>query len=235
MASLWKQIEHGHIKPALRRLRPYRAATYAGVTVSYKPHLDGGGSTFGQEFIPVLRARGMPKQKRAYEWCAGPGFIGFSLLAHGLCETLCLADVNPEAVAACRRTVAANRLAECVAVYHSDNLKQMPASERWDLVVSNPPHFVDSGQGQIRYHDPQWSVHRGFFEAVGRHLNPGGVIVLQENNTGSTAADFTEMIAQNGLTVVFVQDCSPQRTPDSRMYYIGIMRAGDTPPAWAHP
>ena len=76
MASLWKRIEHGHVKPALRRLRPYQTVSYAGVTVSYKRHLDGGGSTFGQEFIPVLRARGMPKQKRAYEWCSGPGFIG---------------------------------------------------------------------------------------------------------------------------------------------------------------
>ena len=109
MANLWKQIEHGRIKPAAAAAATYRTANYAGVNVSYKSHLDGGGSTFGQEFIPVLRARGMPKQHRAFEWCAGPGFIGFSLLAHGLCETLCLADVNPEAVAACRRTVSLNK------------------------------------------------------------------------------------------------------------------------------
>ena len=233
MANLWKQIEHGHIKPALRRLRPYRTATYAGVAVSYKPHLDGGGSSFGQAFIPMLRARGMPKQPRAHEWCAGPGFIGFSLLAHGLCETLCLADVNPEAVAACRRTVRDNALDDRVAVYQSDNLAGIPASERWDLVVSNPPHFDDRSAGQIRYHDPEWSIHRAFFEAVGRHLNPGGVIVLQENNAGSTAEDFAEMIPQAGLKTVFVQDCVPQRTAEARFYYIGIMRAGDTPPAWA--
>jgi len=43
-------------------------------------NLDGGGSTFGQDFIPVLRARGMPKVQRTFEWCSGPGFIGFSLL-----------------------------------------------------------------------------------------------------------------------------------------------------------
>ena len=231
--SFWKTIEHRHIKPALRSLRPYATATYAGLRVAYKPHLDGGGSTFGQDFVPLLRRRGMPKVERAFEWCAGPGFIGFSLLAHGLTETLCLADVNPEAVAACQKTVRDNALEKRVAVYHSDNLKDIPATEQWDLVVSNPPHFVDSGIGQLRYHDPDWSVHRGFFGAVALHLKPGGVIVLQENNAGSTPDTFTAMIAEAGLKVVFVQDASAQRTERSRMFYLGIMRPGDAAPAWA--
>ena len=41
------------------------------------------------------------------------------------------------------------------------------------------------------------------------------------------------MIEQAGLKTVFVQDCAPQRTAEDRFYYIGIMRAGDSPPAWA--
>jgi methylase of polypeptide subunit release factors len=231
--SLLKTIEHRHLKPLLRRMRPHRETAYAGVRVSYKPHLDGGGSTFGQDFLPVLRNRGMPKVARAFEWCAGPGFIGFSLLAHGLCETLCLADVNPQAVAACRRTVARNRLEGKVAVYHSDNLENIPPAEQWDLVVSNPPHFVDSGIGQLRYHDPDWRVHRGFFGRIARHLKPGGIVVLQENNAGSTPAVFAPMIAEAGLRLVFEQDASAQRTADSRMFYLGIMRPGDAVPAWA--
>lgn len=230
----WRRIENGTIKPWLRRIGPYREAAYAGVRVSYKPHLDGGGSDFGQDFIPILRKRGMPKVQRAFEWCAGPGFIGFSLLANGLAETLCLADVNPEAVAAARRTVARNALESRVAVYLSDNLKDIPASEQWDLVVSNPPHFVDGGFGQLRYHDPDWSVHRGFFGTVARHLKPGGVVVLQENNNGSTPDTFAAMIAEAGLKVVFVQDASYVRTEQSRMFYLGIMRSGDETPAWAN-
>jgi methylase of polypeptide subunit release factors len=233
MQTLWRRIEHGTIKPWLRRIRPYREAAYSGVRVSYKRHLDGGGSTFGQDFIPVLRARGMPKVQRTFEWCSGPGFIGFSLLAHGLTETLCLADVNPDAVAACRRTVTRNALANRVAIYHSDNLKDIPASERWDLVVSNPPHFVDTSFGELRYHDPDWRVHRGFLGAVSRHLNPGGVVVLQENNAGSTPATFMPMIAEAGLKSVFVQNASEARTEHSQMFYLGIMRADDAPPVWA--
>jgi predicted RNA methylase len=231
--TLLRTIEHQHVKPFLRRMRPYRETAYADLRVSYKRHLDGGGSTFGQDFLPLLRGRRMPQAARAFEWCAGPGFIGFSLLANGLCDTLCLADVNPEAVAACRRTVARNRLEAKVAVYQSDNLEGIPAGEQWDLVVSNPPHFIDSGIGQLRYHDPDWRVHRGFFGSVARHLRAGGVVVLQENNAGSTPATFGAMIAEAGLRLVFVQDASDTRTAQSHMFYLGIMRAGDAIPAWA--
>lgn len=111
----------------------------AGTRVSYKNHLDGGGRCFGQDFIPLLQSLGLPRQPRAFEWCAGPGFIGFSLLGHGLCETLCLADINPESESACERTSADNALSDRVSVYCSDNLRDIPKSEQWDLVVSNPP------------------------------------------------------------------------------------------------
>jgi methylase of polypeptide subunit release factors len=231
--SLLRTIEHQHIKPFLRRMRPYSEFVFAGVRVSTKRHLDGGGSTFGQGFVPLLRKRNMPKAARAFEWCAGPGFIGFALLGHGLCETLCLADVNPEAVAACRRTVARNGLEAKAAVYLSDNLSDIPASEQWDLVVSNPPHFTDSGIGHLRYHDPDWRVHRGFFGKIAQHLKPGGVVVLQENNTGSTPATFESMIAGAGLKLAFVEDASETRTAQSHMFYLGVTRAADPVPAWA--
>ena len=189
--------------------------------VSYKSHLDGGGSTFGQDFILLLRRRGMPKSQRAFEWCAGPGFIGFSLLAHGLTDTLCLADVNPEAVAACRRTVARNGLEAKVAVYHSDNLGTFrrptmgPGGEQ-------PAAFRRHGFGHLRYHDPDWRVHRGFFAGVARHLKPGGVIVLQENNEGSTPATFAPMIAAGrDCGLVFVQDASRNAHRAFAMFYLG--------------
>jgi len=175
----------------------------------------------------------MPAQGRAFEWCAGPGFIGFSLLGNGLCRSLCLADINPLAIEACRRTIRANNLADRVTLYRSDNLHQVPAAERWDLVVSNPPHFVDDFAGDLRAHDADWHIHRGFFEQVGAFLNPGGVIVLQENNRGSTVDTFRPMIEAASLSVVFVHDCALERTTDDRFYFIGISRRGDRPPDWA--
>jgi hypothetical protein len=230
---LWKRLEHAHVKPLLRRLKPWRQASFGGIAVSFKTHLDGGGSSFGQNFVPFLRERGMPRLGRVFEWCSGPGFIGFSLLGHGLCDSLCLADINPEAVAACERTIAKNGLGGRVSVYRSDNLDGIPATERWDLVVGNPPHFDDDGSGDLRSADGGWRIHRRFFGSVGRHLVPGGLVLLQENNAGSTAEDFRPLVEAAGLSILFVSGGKPVRTPELRIYFIGIARAGDTPPAWA--
>jgi methylase of polypeptide subunit release factors len=231
--GFWRSLERQHVKPLLRHLRPWRRRRFGSVRVHYMKHLDGGGSGFGQEYILYLQSRGMPPQSRVYEWCAGPAFIGFSLLGHGLAETLCLADVNPQAVEACRRTIGDNGLADRVAVYHSDSLRDIPASEQWDLVVSNPPHFVDDHIGDLRAHDADWHLHRAFYANVTKHLKPGGVIVLQENNRGSTAETFRPMIEQAGLRIIFVDRCAPQRTAHDAFYFVGVMRAAETPPRWA--
>jgi tRNA1(Val) A37 N6-methylase TrmN6 len=228
----WKQLSRRYIKPRLYGFNTWKHAAYGDVRVHFKRHLDGGGTSFGQDFIPFLESRRMPRQQRVFEWCAGPGFIGFSILAHGFAETLCLADINTEAVDACRLTITENGLAERVSVYHSDSLKDIPDSERWDLVVSNPPHF-DDRVGDLRGHDDDWHLHREFFAAVGRFLKPGGVIVLQENNRGSTVETFRDMIEASDLSIVFVDKARPQRTERDWFYFIGIMRRNDGPPAWA--
>jgi len=233
LLSLLKTFERHVVKPRLRRLKPWRHTLYGDVRVNYRDHLDGGGRTSGMEYLPLFHDLNVLRQTRVFEWCAGPGFIGFALLGYGFCDTLCLADINPEAVEACRRTVAQNGLAERVAIYQSDNLDDIPASEQWDLVVGNPPHFIDVSPGELRFHDQDWNLHRGFFAAIGRFLKPGGMIVLLENNCGSTAETFRSMIEDAGLCIVFVHNCEGRRTPYTRTYYLGIARRGDSIPSWA--
>lgn len=233
MESSWKRLRRNYFKPLSNRFNRWKSTNYGAVRVHFKKHLDGGGSSFGQDLVTFLQLRGMPPQQRVFEWCAGPGFIGFSLLAHGLAKTLCLADINPEAVEACGRTIADNGLTDRASIYRSDGLKDIPATERWDLVVSNPPHFIDDWIGDLRSYDDGWHLHREFFASIARFLSPGGIIVLQENNRGSTAETFRPMIEQAGLAMIFVAECRPQRSLHDRFYYIGIMRRGDIPPAWA--
>jgi predicted RNA methylase len=233
MINVLKLIEHRIVKPQLRRLRPSRYVRYGDICVHYKDHLDGGGRTSGLDYLSLFHDAGMPRQARVFEWCAGPAFIGFALLGYGFCDSLCVADINPEAVAACRRTIADNRLAPRVAVYQSDNLDDIPATEQWDLVVGNPPHFADASPGQLRYHDADWRLHRRFFASVDRWLKPGGMIVLLENNLGSTAETFRGMIEAAGFSIVFVRNDENRRTPYPRIYFIGIARRNDVVPAWA--
>jgi methylase of polypeptide subunit release factors len=119
----------------------YRIERYCDIEVCWFPGLDGGGRSFGQDFLPVVRNL-FGHVGRVFEFCAGPGFVGFSLLAHGLCDSLTVADINPRAVGALRQTVSRNGLEDRVHVFHSDGLAGIPAGERWDLVVGNPPHFA---------------------------------------------------------------------------------------------
>lgn len=174
---------------------------YGDIEVSYLPQLDGGGRDFGQDFIPVVRSR-LGKVGRICEFGCGPGFIGFSLLAHGLCDSLCLIDVNPEAVKMVRRTIKENHLEGKVSVYLSDGLKSVPQKEKWDLVVSNPPHFggkKSEWKGDLRIFDPGWNIHKEFYSRVRSFLNRYGSVIFVENEMGAGMDMWRPYIDRNGL------------------------------------
>lgn len=227
------RIEHSFVRRILRRMRPTKRVTLGGVRIVYKSGLDRGDIEIGQSFIPFLLSQGMPKQRRLFEWCSGPGFIGFSMLGYELCETVCLADNSPTAVACCKHTVRLNHLGDRVSVYHSNNLKSIPACERWNLVVSNSPQFVRQYQEDICAQDPDWDSHREFFNTIHAHLASDGVIVLQENNQDSTVETFREMIDAAGLEIVFTHGDHKEPTKESVLYFIGIVKKGSRVPGWA--
>jgi predicted RNA methylase len=191
-----------------------------GLLVFDRDDLDGGGSAFGQDYMRALKEIGITNCSRAFEFCCGPGYIGYSLLAHGFCRSLALADINPVAVEAARTTAAFNGLTDRVSIYQSDGLAQIPASEKWDLVVSNPPHFPKwTGDSKLRCEDPDWQIHKKFYAQVKNFLNPGGFVFLQENALGSTVEDFAPMIRESGGTVVRTLP-GPDIGPGGKMYYI---------------
>jgi len=51
----------------------------------------------------------------------------------------------------------------------------------------------------------------------------------ERNLTGAINA----MIEQAGLRIIFVDRCAPQLTARDAFYFVGVMRAGETPPPWA--
>jgi predicted RNA methylase len=195
--------------------------SYGGIAVFDRPELHKGGMSFGQDFPRVLNELGVGRRPRMFEYCAGPGYIGYSLLAAGWCETLALADVSPNAVAAARRTAAFNHMEERVAVYESDALDQIPADERWDLVVSNPPHFLPDAQGteDIQVFDKDWAVHARFYESVKRHMEPGGLVVMVENAAGSDPRLFEQMIRAGGGLPVTVHAGTDVHGQPNGLYY----------------
>jgi methylase of polypeptide subunit release factors len=188
--------------------------TYRGkrtITVQYVKELDGGGLRFGQQFNQAVALTTGPV-RNVFELCSGPGFIGFSLLSRGLCDRLTLADINLQAIEACRSTINANSLTHCCVAYQSDVLEAIPQHESWDLVVGNPPHWpkgdVTSPYALLRV-DLGLSVHKRFFAAVAKHLRPNGSILLQENSEATSPDDFSDMISVSGYIVRQVFYVSP--------------------------
>ena len=197
--------------------------------VFYHSWMDGGGTWFGQEYVDIIRDRYPGRVfERCYEWCSGPGYIGFNILDHGLCGSLCVSDVYQPAIQAVHETIKNNKLHN-VSAYATGTVSQLPENEKFDLVVANPPHFLtcpgDENYQRIAV-DQNWTAHQEFFENIGRHLLPDGIILLQENQSGSMnrEQDFAPFIDTAGLQITAVVNSPKYYTPDhhTRIYYIEI-------------
>ena len=199
------------------------------LSVFYHSWMDGGGTWFGQEYVDIIRDRYPGRVfERCYEWCSGPGYIGFNILDHGLCGSLCVSDVYQPAIQAIHETIKNNKLHN-VSAYATGTVSQLPENEKFDLVVANPPHFLtcpgDENYQRIAV-DQNWTAHQEFFENIGRHLLPDGIILLQENQSGSMnrEQDFAPFIDTAGLQITAVVNSPKYYTPDhhTRIYYIEI-------------
>jgi 16S rRNA G966 N2-methylase RsmD len=205
----------------------WKTVTYGCIEVRYRDELCGGGNKFGQDFVRLLKEIG--PTGRLLEWCCGAGFIGFSLLAYGLCDHLVLADINSAAIAACRETIRVNRLEDRVRTYVSDCLDGIPEWECFDMVVGNPPHSgsnivtPDRAPQPLIYQDIGWAAHRRFFRRVVTHLAPGGQVILQENQRDSEASVFEPFIAASGLDVSTGWPC-PDESDGGPYYYLSAVK-----------
>ncbi len=170
---------------------------YGRFEILYQQQLDGDGPSMAKQFVELIKGKYPDRLpfETCYEWCSGPGFIGFALLEANICKNLVLADINSVAVEAAKKTVEHNNLGDSVRVYHSDNLKSIPASESFDLVVSNPPNFYCLNPlhpsyaflvNDLRPNDPEWKLHREFYKEIPQFLNPDAVLAIEEVDVFAT-------------------------------------------------
>jgi len=196
------------------------------IRVYYAPELDGGGTSFGQMFVPVLRRLGLGGS--CYEPFSGPAFIGFSLLGAGICDELVVSDVNPRVINYVKLTTEFNGLSDRVRYYVSNLLENIPSDLRFDLVIANPPHFRDlsfcskygcDDTNILKTMDKDFALHRAFYHGIVDYLRPGGSVVFVENSEASSPEDFKKMITESGLR--FRGAFKP--TPDDAIYAIKVL------------
>jgi 16S rRNA G1207 methylase RsmC len=161
--------------------------------VFYNNNLDGGGNSIGQRYPLILKLL-YPNRifHSCLDWCSGHGVIGFRLLADGICKNLHFLEMYQPAVNACKKTIAnmPSRFANNVSIHQTSTLKSLPDAIKFDLIVSNPPHFplqlgneffkIPQNHHQRITVDREWKAHQDFFNNAAKHLAKDGVILLQE-------------------------------------------------------
>jgi hypothetical protein len=184
-----------------------RSASYPGVSVLYTQDINGGGIRLVDDYVNFIKDR-YGHVEDLFEWCAGPGYLGYAMLAHNVTDRLCLADVNPKAVHYAKRTREENCLEDRVQVYLSNNMDRIPEHENWDIVIGNPPHYGGSfdyfSAIDRRGWDKDWHIHRQFFDQVGSHLKPEGRPCIMEwedhkVDHASTPELFGPMLEEDGF------------------------------------
>lgn len=199
------------------------AAVYNQLVVFDRPEMDGGGLVYAQDFPRLVLELGIGRQARLCEFAAGPGYIGYLLLANGFCEHLTLLDVDRPAIEAAEFTARYNRVQDRVTACVTDGLDQVPASESWGLVVANPPQLPHAGQDERTriVVDEGWTLHRKFYRSIRKHMQPGGHVIFIENGPAPENSIFREMIEAGGGTLLqTLTRCSVPGAADSYHYVI---------------
>lgn len=191
--------------------------------VYYSNETNGGGDYFAIEYMDVVR-EWYADVDHALEWCSGPGFIGYSLLASGLCKNVSFNDMYSPAIEMLQRTKHHSKFDNNINIFEGNTLDCVPKDLKFDLVIGNPPHWKDAQSASFdlgldateHKHvldilvDLDWTSHMQFFKSIKHLLSANGKVLLQENAKGSTPKEFEDMINIAGLKINF--------TAESKMY-----------------
>jgi hypothetical protein len=180
-----------------------------GIVVKYPTHLDGGGLDMVDDLISAIKSTGKSSYDRACEWCAGFGVLGFEILGSGLAKNIVFTDYYSVAIQNCLDNAKNNNLSDNVTGHISGTIKGIP-NEKWDLVVSNPPHvydrefFIETLPGGKESHasldntcrlvvDQNFSIHKEFFKNIKEKLTPDADVYLIETSNLPFLVEWAEM------------------------------------------
>ena len=182
--------------------------------VYYTNDTNGGGDYFLPEYASIVK-EWYGQVDNMLEWCSGPGFIGYGMLATGLCKNISFSEIFKPAISMLNKTAIENNLS--VDIFTDDTLDNV--DKQFDLVVGNPPHWgnvADAKHSLQKFGnyapindrllqvlvDDGWKTHLSFFQNMKKLLKKDGKILLQENNTGSNPELFSQLIKDTGLKIL---------------------------------
>jgi methylase of polypeptide subunit release factors len=213
--------------------------------VYYTNATNGGGNAFAEDYCNAVDGLFPDRTfENALEWCSGPGFIGLAMLATGICKRITLNDLHQPAMELAEITKLKNPLfADKISIYSGATLANIPKSEKFDLVVANPPHYlskfyaaralgfdkvgctIDQRMEEILV-DENWQAHTMFYNEIKTILAPDGVILIEENESGShhRGRSFNMIIENAGLKITGEFNSLTHYDPKTAMqlYYLEV-------------
>lgn len=173
-----------------------------GTKIVWTRGLDGGGSTQYIDFLSTLHTNNKVYNS-GLEWCAGLGAIGYSILDAKLCQKFTFMDIYDPFEKYIIDNSRSNNLQDKVDAYCCDAIGKLPASLRFDLVVSNPPHcseiFMNPHNDQHLSRittDNEWKIHKEFFTNIKKYLYNGADLFISEL---TTHPEHIELARLNGI------------------------------------
>lgn len=161
--------------------------------------------------VELIKARLATPPKTVLDLGAGTGALALALAAFWPEAVVTAVDASEEALALARENTAANGMAERVSCVRSDWFEGVPATARFEVIVSNPPYLTETetneAQPEVKDFEPKSALEaadeglRDLLKIVTsspRYLAPGGLLALE---TGiAQHAALAQAISQAGLT-----------------------------------
>ncbi|HEY9172693.1 MAG TPA: peptide chain release factor N(5)-glutamine methyltransferase [Verrucomicrobiae bacterium] len=172
----------------------------------------------GWQYLSTLNAQPVT----CLDFGTGSGCLAVALAAKCPHTRVTALDISAEALAIARQNLARHGLLERVQVLHGDGLAALPASARFDLIISNPPYIptaeIETLQPEVRDFDPRAALDGGpdgldcvrqLAAEAGDFLAPHGKLMLEFGDGQAEAA--CEIFTGQGWTVEAVREDDCQR------------------------
>jgi methylase of polypeptide subunit release factors len=176
----------------------------SGIILNYPLQLNGGGLELKSDFIKIIQEDTKRVYKNGYEWCSGFGAIGFELFGKRVCENIHFSDKFDMAIENNINNAKRNNIANNVFTYLSDNVKDLPVENLFDLVVGNGPCDFDlkgytesrlksenrkstsemrGWDTEVRLNvDNEYKIHREFFNNIAQKITQDADILIVVNS-----------------------------------------------------
>ena len=171
------------------------------------------GETTAKGAIRIIKEREL-KELKVLDICCGVGIIGLTIFSNlkkgGIVNETSFVDINIFNLNSFKKTIRQNNLQDLMGsqlqCYLSDGLSNVPTTEKFDIIVSNPPHYIipefdqdntSLTTSRLATYDAGWNFHKEFYKQCHNYLTDRGEIWFLENSSGAEEKDLLPFIEAN--------------------------------------